>query len=337
MTYEIISAIKNRDKLYRKLKSLGKQVNSEDLSYLNLRDRFINARNSLKSQIRKAEKLYLKEFFDLHKSNLMKTWEKLKELIGKKTSSRNLPDYVCTDDGVTRGDTNVADAFNKYFTGVAAKLNESLNCNSNESPINKYLKDPRINTFSFRHTTTNEVLKILNQLKNKSSLGFDNISIKLLKKIFSPLLMPLTTIINQCINTGKFPSLLRIAKVIPLYKKGDTHDMGNYRPISILPAISKLFEKVIHMQITEYFDKEQILYLGQYGFRANHSCEHAALDLIDRISQSITSKHSPFCLFIYLSKAFDTLDHKILLDKLKYYGFDKKALELCNDYLNNRT
>ena len=113
--------------------------------------------------------------------------------------------------------------------------------------------------------------------------------------------------------------------------------MSNYRPISLLPAISKIFEKALHIQISEYFEINNLLYPSQYGFKKLHSCEYAALELIDRVIDMIDKDNTPFSLFLDLSKAFDTLDHNILLYKLKHYGFLGSALKLIENYLGERS
>lgn len=108
---------------------------------------------------------------------------------------------------------------------------------------------------------------IIDKLPSKSSFGFDGISTKLLKSVKSALTKPITVIINQMIRTSIFPDKLKIAKVIPLYKKNDETVFSNYRPISLLPAISKIFEKVLFIQIYDYFQEKKLFYRAQYGFR----------------------------------------------------------------------
>ena len=124
---------------------------------------------------------------------------------------------------------------------------------------------------------------------------------------------PLSIIINQSLCTGIFPDKLKIARLIPLYKKDDDRSFGNYRPISLLSSTSKIFERVAFNQLNEYFTSNGLLYESQYGFRKLHSTELAALEFTDRISQEMDAKMIPFSIFLDLSKAFDTLDHKVLL------------------------
>ena len=120
---------------------------------------------------------------------------------------------------------------------------------------------------------------------------------------------------------------MKIAKVIPLYKKENQHILDNYRPISILPAISKILEKVVFIQVYDYFDKNSLFYKNQYGFRQLHSTELAYLEITDKIIEGMDQGKIPLSIFLDLSKAFDTLDHQILLSKLKYYGLDNIALQ----------
>ena len=206
---------------------------------------------------------------------------------------------------------------------------------SDRTSVEKYLDDCRY-SFSFTKVNSEDVGKVIDSLKPKNSSGYDNISTIMIKAAKSTLTEPLTTIVNQCIETGIFPDSLKIAKVLPVFKKGDNNIVDNYRPISLLPVISKVFEKIMHHQLMNYFDCHNLLYKHQYGFRPKHSTEHAALELTDRILSAMSTNKTPVSIFIDLSKAFDTLDHRILLLKLKNYGITGTALQLLTDYLDSR-
>ena len=173
-------------------------------------------------------------------------------------------------------------------------------------------------------------------MDNKSSSGYDGLSNKIIKTIKNEISKPLTLIINQMITSGIFPDYLKIAKIIPLYKKGDINSITNYRPISLLPTLSKIFERVIFIQLYTYFDDNNLLSEQQYGFRANHSAELAAVKLVDYIKYSIDRKCTPVNIYIDLSKAFDTLNFDILLYKLQYYGIRDIALKLLKSFISNR-
>ena len=138
--------------------------------------------------------------------------------------------------------------------------------------------------------------------------------------------MPLTVVSNQIFTTGIFPVNLKTAEIHPFLKAGDPLLATNYRPISLLTSISKIFEKNIFNQLTNYLSLNNILTDSQYGFRKNHSTQSAALELIDRLMISMDKGKTLLAIFLDFSKAFDTLDHEILLYKLKYYGIKDKDL-----------
>ena len=150
------------------------------------------------------------------------------------------------------------------------------------------------------------------------------------------IISPASVIINQSLCTGIFPSRLKIGKILPLFKKGDQFSFENYRPISLLTSISKIFEKVVFDQLYEYFTLNKLLYNSQYGFRKEHSTEFAALELIDKLMKGIDERKIPLSIFLDLSKAFGTLDHKILLSKLQHYGIHNTSLKWFHSYLTDR-
>ena len=187
-----------------------------------------------------------------------------------------------------------------------------------------------------KQPATAAIIQLINKLPSKSSSGDDGISTTLIKKIKNEISKSLTLIINQCIQKGIFPHKLKLAKVIPIFKSGDETLFNNYRPISILPSLSKIFERVIFNQIHDYFNTHNLYYSNQYGFRKDHSTELAALEIIDRITQHLDKGATPINIYLDLSKAFDTLDHNILLHKLKHYGIQDNALDLFRSYLTER-
>ena len=193
-----------------------------------------------------------------------------------------------------------------------------------------------MNRLKFRHIAEEDTMKAIDNLENKNSSGHDGISNKLLKSIRYELCKLLTLIINQMLSSGVFPEAFKKSKIIPLYKKGDSSLLSNYRPISLLPTISKIFERIIYNQLYQYFNDNELLAEQQYGFRAQHSTEYAAIKLFDHISKEMDSGNTPTALYIDLSKAFDTLSFHIILQKLKYYGVMGTELRLLTDYLTNR-
>ena len=164
-------------------------------------------------------------------------------------------------------------------------------------------------------TNVTEIINTVRNLKNTNSTGHDEFSNKFIK-LSLPILAPaLERIFNLSLSSGIYPNKLKIAKVIPIFKKGNSTFLNNYRPISLLSSINKIFEKILYSRLTKYIDKFQILYKYQYGFRKNHSTDHALIELIDQIRFSIDDNQMTCGIFVDLSKAFDTVNHQILLKK----------------------
>ena len=183
--------------------------------------------------------------------------------------------------------------------------------------------------------------KIISDLSTKDSYGHDDISTKLLKYISNEICKPLTLVVNQCLQTGIFPDNMKLAKVIPIYKKGYSFNMSNYRPISILHSISKIIERIVFNQLNTYLHKHQLLNTNQYGFRSKHSTELAASHVVashvvDEVIKDLDRNCAPSNIYLDLSKAFDTLDHTILLSKLHYYGISNLELNFFRNSLFNR-
>ena len=222
-----------------------------------------------------------------------------------------------------------------FFVNIGPNLASDIKASRNVH-YTSYLKRVITSTFHFDLIDKDDVMKTITSLKAKESAGYDGLSTKLLKIIGPVILKPLTLILNQSLVTGIFPDKLKIAKVVPLYKKDDHLIMDNYRPVSLLTSISKIFEKIVHKQLSKYFKDNKLFYKSQYGFREEHSTELASMELIDRVMSSIEKKHSPLAIYMDLSKAFDTLDHKILLRKLEYYGIKGNELNWLRSYLHDR-
>jgi len=179
-------------------------------------------------------------------------------------------------------------------------------------------------------------LKIINTIQPKASCGLDLLSNAMLKKekvIFASLLKQL---INDTIAEGVFPDALKIAKVIPIFKKGDRANLNNYRPISLLPVFSKIVEKVINNQITEKLNELHLIDDNQYGFRTEHSTEDAVIKFIDYIERAKLDNKHVVSIHIDVSKAFDSCNHEILIKKLKRIGLHGSGLELMKSYLKDR-
>ena len=181
-------------------------------------------------------------------------------------------------------------------------------------------------TIALKFTEIDEetIIKIIDGSPLKTSSRVDKISFKQLKYIKLALSKPIALITKQTLNTGIFPHKLKIAKIIPIFKSGEESLFPNYRPMSLLPVISKIIEKVINFMHTS---NNRIFCMSQHGFRTEHSTELAALELVDRTITALHNNHTPFSIFLDLSKAFDTIDHQILFYKCGHYGITNDSFK----------
>ena len=331
VTDGIIRSIKMRDQLYAELKNLDITDNEFDRRKETLRE----YNRILKLSIRNAKKLYYHSCFNKYRDDVKKTWQTINNLIKSKETDNDKKASIIIDDIELFDENEIADKFNNFFVHIGSNLANNINCPPNRS-FHDYLRNHTEFQFNFVNVSEESVTKIIKELKPKTSCDITGLSNKLLKHIDCEIIKPLTVIINQCINTGIFPNDLKVAKVIPLFKKGDPKLMDNYRPVSLLPCISKVMEKVMHMQIYSYLDTNKLLYTSQYGFRKHHSTEFATLELVDRLILQMDKNKVPLNVYLDLSKAFDTLDHSILLDKLRYYGFTENSMKLMESYIRDR-
>jgi hypothetical protein len=331
ITTGILRSISFRNRMYNKLKS----VNPSDTQYSILKSNLKTYNSILRTSIRSAKKQYYENYFNKFRGDIKKTWGMINTLLNKKQSKSMFPDYFLVDGKHITNKNTIASLFNQYYTQIGPKLADTIRIPDNIS-FDIYLRNHIPKEFKFKPVECNEILKVIDSLKCKTSLGYDGMSTVFLKNIKMELCDILKTMVNQCLVTGIFPDKLKVARVIPIYKKDERVKISNYRPISILPSVSKVFERVIHDQIYEYFLSRNLFYDSQYGFRPQHSTELAAIEIVDRILSEMDNNHVPISVFLDLSKAFDTLDHEILLYKLEYYGLENSAINLFRSYLSNR-
>ena len=228
----------------------------------------------------------------------------------------------------------IADSFNSYFTNIGANLADQII--RTPATYHHYLKGSYPESFVFFPTNELEISDYISILNPNKSFGIDSIDPFIIKQISTSIVPLLTYIFNKSMESGKVPDQLKSALVTAVYKADDRTLFSNYRPISILPIFSKLLEKVIYTRLLNYLDKLCILSANQYGFRKKHSTYMALIDLIDNVSQAIDDKKIGLGVFVDLSKAFDTVDHDILINKLSH-GIRGVQLSWFADYLKNRT
>ena len=219
----------------------------------------------LRKSIISAKQIYYESRFNRVGNDIRRTWKTINEILTKNQTKNKFP-KVFNDDGSMIADReNIANKFNVFFTNIGEKIAKGINYDGNKN-YSHYLNKEIHSSFTLMHIDEAAINKIIYNLPPKSSSGCDGISSKMLKVIAPAIIKPLTLLINQVLNTGTFPDKLKIATVIPIFKKGDPSLFKNYRPISLLPAISKVLEKIIALQLSSYFEKNKLLFDNQYGF-----------------------------------------------------------------------
>ena len=315
---EIKNLRTHKNKAHRKWKS------TRNINHLNY---FKRLRAKFENLVKNAKKEFYANRFESCIGDSRQTYKLLNDLSGKSQVSRNIP-ILKSSNGLIATNDEIANSFNDYFADIGKKIASKIP----SAPL-KSIKCNNKSMFLYK-TTEEEVLSIMNELDNKSSSGLDylsNILIKISSDITAPFLCDL---INQSFKEGAFPKNLAEAKVIPLHKDGDKTDENNYRPISLLSIWSKIFERVMYNRVYDFFEKNLLFSSKQFGFRVKHSTIDALVEFIEKVR---SCKDLPvFSFFLDLKKAFDTIDHQILLWKLERYGIRGNCLKWFQSYLANR-
>ena len=241
----------------------------------------------MKKDIKEAKQTYYCNEFKKYKKDIRKTWDTIKSILNHPVNKSTAPKHILVNNKKIRDEKEIADYFNNYFTDIGMNIISKIDTNV-KYPFQHYLRTPTISKFNLQNTNADEILSVINKLPTKTSSGHDHISCKILKEIKDIISEPLALLTNQVFNTSIFPAKLKLAKVIPRYKKGDIFSIENYRPISLLSSFSKVIETIIFKQLFNYFQCNILFYNSQYGFRKDHSTEFAALELIYIIKKSLT-------------------------------------------------
>ena len=234
--------------------------------------------------------------------------------------------------------TLIANSFCEYFSTIARNLKRKSILLRDffvwSKPVEEHLPNQVTEKqFTFNAVKESEILKELRNLKRRKAPGLDNFPPGLLKDAALVLTKPLTFIINLSLETGVVPSEWKVAKVIPLYKSGSQAEIDNYRPISILPTLSKILEKIVYKQLMAHLERHNLLFEYQFGFCPNRSTELAVTYFTDFIRKEADSGKATGAVFIDLTKAFDSISHSIMLSKLSRYGVSDMELQWLTDYL----
>ena len=319
----------------RRNKELYKKMIQDRTNMVN-RIKYTDYNNVLQKTKRAAKRSYYYDQCVQHQGNTKKLWKTINHVIHctnnktevvEKLKIQNLDEH--------RGD-RIAEEFARYFATIGEKY--STNMPPPKKTLSEYLCKikPYGNSIFITPVTKSEVEKYINNLKPKRSSGMDKIDNILIKELRDLISEPLSIIYSNSLSEGIFPDKMKTSKVIPLHKNKSKDETNNYRPISLLLTISKILEKAMYHRVYTFLCTTHQLYASQYGFRKNHACDQAVGELVSAITKGIEQKKMTAGIFLNLSKAFDSLEHRAVLRKMELYGLRGCCLEWFDSYLSDR-
>ena len=321
--------MKYRDSLLRKARKPDKEI---DWSA------YKRKRNSVNNLLKSAKNNYYDELFEENVSSPEKFWKCIKQLFPTKNENGNTCSSMVIDGEKVLDKQVIANGFSYHFFTTAAILKEKLSLLKSTvwaQPVpDKYNTN---SVFKFAHVSVPTVMKHLKSLNRKKATGLDDIPPCLLKDGATHIAKPLAHVINRSLATGIVPTEFKCGKIVPIYKSGNQTDIDNYRPITILPTISKVLEKCVYSQTIFYLEQNKLLLNQQFGFRKNHSTELAATLFLDNIRKEMDLGKLCGAVFVDLRKAFDTISHSSIVCKLFEYGITDVEKEWFTNYLFGRT
>ena len=265
-----------------------------------------------------------------------KLWRNLKGWLGWKNSGP--PTKLFYQGRMVTSPQGLADTMNSFFIEKVKNLRANLPpCTSDPLSHLKMAMATRTSIFALKPVHPDTVVNVVKNLKNSKSTGLDNIDVRTLKIIVEDIAPALTHVINLSITSMVFPNVWKLAKLVPLLKKGDPLCPSNYRPVALLSVLSKVLEKVVFMQVVEYMESNALIHPSHHGSRARHSTCTAVIEMYDSWVNSIEDGNMAGVMMLDLSAAFDLVDHHLLLQKLELMGFDKPATVWMWSYLHARS
>ena len=319
--------IQRKNQLYRKYLKFPTDYNKTT---------YTNTRRAVRAALRRAEKDHFAHLLDQHKHNMKKSWRIINQILGRQKINQLSPEFCINNENheMTADMTKIATAFNEFFANVGSNLDQQLPQASTD-PLT-YLPENMQTSVFLRPTDPLEITSIIKSLRN-SCPGWDSISTQVLKSTIDSYLPALVHIMNLSLSQAEVPPQMKVAKVTPIFKNGDPKQLSNHRPISILPVFSKILERIVYNRISSFIELNNILHPLQFGFRKLRNTSTAIISIVDKISQKFQEGEATVGLFIDFRKAFDCVNHEILLRKLIKCGIRGHAANWMKSYLSGRS
>ena len=292
-------------------------------------------RNRINGEVKSTKAFYYVSAFIQSNGDSRKTWQLINEPTSRQRNNASVKELKLNENLVTNSH-ELSNAFNDHFSTIGTKLANEEPLVIDGSSYADYIVSSD-NKFIFSPISSSNVFTLLNKLSKSKATGLDNISAKLIRECTDLISIPLCNIFNNSLSSGLFPDDWKCARVTPLFKQGERTDMNNYRPISVISIIAKVFERIVYDQQYSFLANEEIITNQQSGFRSLHSTVTALLEAADSWALDIDRSNVNAVVFLDLKKAFDTVDHDVLLGKLSLYGIQESAYDWFKSYLNNRT
>lgn len=334
---EILEKCANRDSI---LKSISQET---DTTVINeLRNEHKRIRNELTTEKRNSKKEYYQTFFEKNKQKSSEIWKGINQLINNKSQKTSVITLMGHDDNLISDPSRICTIFNNHFSSIGRNIGNKIPTvegsymdyfNKQYPNGNPYYEGSNLFLTPVVEEEVNKIIDSLDLKKSTGPMSIPPYIIKIYKPFFSHWL---TKLINLSFETGIFPEVLKLAKVTPIHKKESKLDYLNYRPISLLSVISKIYEKLIYTRIYDYLTTNKLINPKQFGFRTKHSTNHATISITEQIKSMMDNNDVVCGIFIDLEKAFDTVNHKILVEKLNQYGLRGNVNKLIESYLSNR-
>ena len=331
-TPEILKKIKAKNDLRDKVQGL-KTRGAVDMA---LQDAYKKCRNQCNNLLRSEQRKLTGTHLD-ENSTIDEIWKGVNKIIAPRQTTKPLT--IKVNNEKIDDPTQVANELNKWFKQKVEDLVKGIYKPEGVDPFErlKAKMEGRNLKFKLQPVDVQEVLTVLQNLKSKTSCGLDELSSEMLKMCKEELAGPLTLIINRSICSGVFPNKWKIAKVCPLLKKGKATDKKNYRPVALLCVAGMVLEKIVADQIEAFFESNNLLGTFQFGFRRNKSTVSELLTLFETVQEAREANKLILQILYDLSAAFDTVEPKVLIEKLKIYGFNYTSRKWMETYLTGRS